>query len=42
MKRTVKKLFAFINEYQIEDLHSDNLGYYKDKPVIIDYAGFNS
>lgn len=38
----VKKLFAFINEYQIEDLHGNNLGYYKDKPVIIDYAGFNS
>ena len=38
----VKKLFAFINEYQIEDLHGNNLGYYKDKPVIIDYAGFNN
>lgn len=38
----VKKLFAFINEYQIEDLHGNNLGYYKNKPVIIDYAGFNS
>lgn len=38
----VKKLFAFIHEYNIEDLHGNNLGYYNDKPVIIDYAGFNS
>ncbi len=36
----VVDLLSFIKN-NITDLHSANIGYYKNKPVIIDYAGFN-
>ena len=26
---------------KINDLHSNNLGYYENKPIIIDYAGYD-
>ena len=35
-------LLSFIKEEEISDLHSGNLGWVGDKPVIVDYAGFES
>lgn len=37
----VEKLLNFINDEKINDLHSGNLGYLNDRPVIVDYAGYN-
>lgn len=34
-------LCSFIKDEGITDLHSDNIGYYKNKPILFDYAGFN-
>lgn len=36
-----EKLLSFIKTARIEDLHKSNIGYIGEKPVIIDYAGFN-
>ena len=37
----IDKLFAFINEYRINDLHSGNFGYTVDGKIkIIDYSGY--
>lgn len=35
------KLCIFLREEHANDLHEDNIGYYKERPVLIDYAGFN-
>ena len=35
-------LYRFITETGIEDLHFDNVGYINHRPVITDYASFNS
>lgn len=40
-KKFYSKLIGFLSSWHIEDLHSHNLGYYNDRPVIIDYAGYN-
>ena len=37
----IEKLLKFINDEKINDLHSGNLGYLNDRPVIVDYAGYN-
>lgn len=38
----VKKLYEFIDEYDITDLHSGNIGYMPDKRVVLlDYSSFN-
>lgn len=37
----VKEFLKFIHDNKINDLHSSNLGYYEDKPIIIDYAGYD-
>ena len=37
----VEKLLKFISNQEINDLHSGNLGYLNDRPVIVDYAGYN-
>ena len=34
------KLFVFLEEEGINDLHARNLGYIKDKPVLFDYSGY--
>ena len=40
-EKDLLKLYEFLEEENIiGDLHSDNLGYYHQKPVIVDYAGF--
>ena len=37
----VREFILFLEEYDItQDLHSGNIGYYNNKPVILDYAGF--
>lgn len=41
-KERAMKLFNFIEEYQIDDLHSNNLGYISNKPVLFDYGGFHN
>lgn len=34
-------LFQFIEKEQIDDLHSGNFGYLHNRPVVIDYGGYN-
>ena len=36
------RLLSFIKEEDISDLHGGNLGWVGDRPVIVDYAGFES
>lgn len=39
----VKKLLTFLDNYEIDDLHDENIGLTEDnKIVIIDYAGFRT
>lgn len=35
-------LITFLKSEGVDDLHSENLGFIDDKPVIVDYASFNS
>lgn len=35
------KLLSFIKKENINDLHTGNLGYIGDRPVIFDYSGYN-
>lgn len=39
-KKITKKLCKFIQKYGINDLHSENIGYKNDKPVILDFSGY--
>lgn len=41
-EKKFKDIMNFITEYMIEDLHDGNLGYIKDRPVIIDYSDYKS
>lgn len=37
----VEEFFNVLNKYDITlDLHKGNIGYYNNKPIILDYAGF--
>ena len=40
-KKKCKTLCKFIIENDINDLHSSNIGYLKDKPVILDFSGYH-
>ena len=40
-KEFVKKLLDFLNWNEFTDLHSSNIGYIDNIPVLIDYAGYN-
>lgn len=40
-KKVCKRLCSFIRENQINDLHNGNIGYKNDKPIILDFSGFN-
>lgn len=40
-KRKAKQLCQFIIKHQINDLHSDNLGYKDDRPIIFDFSGYS-
>ena len=35
------KLYCFLDDFNISDLHEGNLGYLNDIPVIVDYAGYH-
>lgn len=41
-EKRVKELLDFIHEKDLDDLHDDNLGYYNNKPIILDYSNFSS
>ena len=36
----LKQLNNFINEFNINDLHSSNIGYIGKRPVLVDYSGY--
>lgn len=38
----MEAFFAFLESESISDLHSNNVGFINDKPVLIDYSGFDS
>ena len=40
-KRKCKALCRFIIENDINDLHGSNIGYLKDKPIILDFSGYH-
>lgn len=40
-KRKCKALCKFVIENGINDLHLSNIGYLKDKPVILDFSGYH-
>ena len=40
-KRKCKALCKFIVENNINDLHGSNIGYLKDKPIILDFSGYH-
>lgn len=40
-KKICDKLCDFIQEYKINDLHEYNLGYKNNKPIILDFSGYN-
>lgn len=40
-KKLVKKLCKFIEDNKINDLHSENIGYLNNKPIIIDFGGYS-
>lgn len=35
----MRRLYHFCDEMSINDIHSDNIGFLEDRPIIIDYAG---
>lgn len=40
-KKKVKALCQFVIDHRINDLHSSNIGYLRDRPVILDFSGYN-
>ena len=40
-KRKCKALCKFVIENGINDLHLSNIGYLKDKPIILDFSGYH-
>lgn len=36
----VQRVINFCNDYEVNDCHSGNWGWYDDMPVIVDYAGY--
>ena len=38
----VDKLMSFLSKEKINDIHSENMGYYGDRPIIFDYSGYFS
>lgn len=41
-KKRCKALCEFIIEHEINDLHYGNLGYKNNKPIILDFSGYES
>jgi hypothetical protein len=40
-KHTAKQLAEFVREHKINDLHDSNIGYKNNKPIILDFSGYN-
>ena len=40
-KKVCKKLCTFIKENEINDLHTSNLGYKNNHPIILDFSGYH-
>lgn len=40
-KRKCRSLVRFVRKYNINDLHDGNTGYFKSKPVILDFSGYS-
>lgn len=40
-KRKCKALCQFIAQHEINDLHLANIGYLKNKPIILDFSGYH-
>lgn len=40
-KKLCRKLCAFIVENAINDLHTSNIGYNHNKPIILDFSGYD-
>lgn len=40
-KRKCRSLVRFVRKYHINDLHDGNTGYFKGKPVILDFSGYS-
>ena len=34
------KLYNFLSDNNIQDLHSENIGYIRERPVLVDFSGF--
>ena len=34
------KLYDFLSDNNIQDLHSENIGYICERPVLVDFSGF--
>ncbi len=41
-KKTCKELCKFVHENRINDLHGSNIGYLNNKPVILDFCGWEN
>lgn len=37
----LKKFLTFLKDYDINDLHSGNIGYKNNLPILLDYSGYN-
>lgn len=40
-KKTTKSLCKFVQEHDINDLHGSNVGFLRDKPIILDFSGYH-
>lgn len=34
------RFVKFLEDFEIDDLHCDNIGYIENNPVVLDYSGF--
>lgn len=41
-EKIFQKLMSFIKDNEINDLHGGNIGYIGERPVLIDYSGYNN
>lgn len=40
-KKTTKALCKFVQDHDINDLHESNVGFLRDKPIILDFSGYH-
>ena len=41
-KKITKKFEKFTNDFKINDLHMDNIGYINNRPVVLDFSGYGN